>query len=325
LSDIAEYACEQTGDISSDALSYAKKAVRLKYATLYDAHNWREAMRTVEGLPLDSTLNGGFFLPYDAEEVVFCSLSYDQHFYTRLEYRERDWIERAAPTSASLPGLIPWFYRAENLAWPVIPAGPVTFTTANASPFAVYIAGRDNSDLPISERFILQGTPPASGSTYLPFSITTVNSYKLITDLSKEITSVPLTVQTAAQTLVLSPGITESVYTQIILYPPPAAPAWVRIQVKLKPDPLSDDMSVPRISHIWDALISFTVGALWDRLQQISKAQAKNADGMEHVKAAVNLEKNQAEFRQQVMPTIYDRGDYLYGQVAITSANPFGG
>lgn len=336
LSDICTYTTEVTGDISSDAIDFARKAVRLKYATLYDAHNWRESMRTVEGIVLDPTLGGIIFLPYDAEEVIFCSLSYDGQNYVRLVYRERDWIERFYFPTFTLPGNIPWFYRAENLAWPYFNPGIFTFTSSEASPFKVYIAGRDANDLPINESFILQGiiNPDQSVS---PASISTVNSYKVVTVLSKDVTETPLSIRAAtpaSQTLVMPPAVTELVFTQIKLYPPPKFIAAdgsplsisVRIQVKLKPDSLDNDMSVPRISHIWDAMISFTTSALYRRLQQISKAQASEQEAMQHVQAAVSVEKNQSEFRQQAVPTVYELPYYIDGWYhRATSYNPFGG
>jgi hypothetical protein len=130
-------------------------------------------------------------------------------------------------------------------------------------------------------------------------------------------------------------SVSELVFTQIVLAPPPIfvnpdnspRQVWVRIQVKLKPDSLDDDMSTPRISHIWDALISFVTSSMYKRLGQIQKAQAEEQSAMGHVAAAVNVEKNQSEMRQQAVPVIYERDSYLelseYWRA--TSWNPFGG
>jgi len=334
LADIAEFACETTGDISSEALDYAKRAIRLKYATLYDSHAWRESMRVLEGMQIDPALKGVFFLPYDAEEVIFCSMSYDGVNYIRLAYRERDWIERFTYPSVTVPGNTPWFYRAENLAWPYPNPGKFTFTTSNAAPFTLYIAGRDSGNLLIEESFILQGTSSTSG--YLPASITTRNSYATVTTLSKDITdsSVNIQAQAPSTPLVMPPAATELVFTQLVLAPPPIGTnpdgspltIYIRTQVKLKPDSLDNDYSVPRISHIWDALVSFTTGTLWKRMGQLNKFNAEEQVAMQHVKAAINVEKNQAEFSQQVVPVTYESGDYLGSWYPSfpTSSNPFG-
>ena len=143
LLDIVEYCTETVGDISSEMQDFARRAVRLKYATLYDAHAWRESMRTYD-IVLDPNLNGALFLPYDAEEVIFLKLSRDGANFTRLNYRERDWIERVGGNQYSLPGNIPLYYRAENMAWPYIGPGKFTFTTTYTSPFNVYIEGKDS-------------------------------------------------------------------------------------------------------------------------------------------------------------------------------------
>jgi len=336
VQDIVQFAIETTGDISSEAYDFGKRALRLKYATLYDSHNWRESMRTIDSQPLNPVLKGALFLPVDAEEVIFCSLSYDNLSYVRLTYRERDWIERFYVPAFNIPGNTPWFYRAENLAWPEFDPGKFTFTTTEKAPFKCYIAGRDANNYPISESFILQGINNPDG-TVSASSITTQNTYHLVTVLSKDVISTALSVRALASStqIVMPPAVTEMVFTQLVLYPTPIFTAsdgsplsiYVRTQVKLKPDALNDDMSVPRISHVWEALISFTTSAMWKRLQQVQKAAADNSDGMEHVKAAINVEKNQSEFRQQVVPIRYESGNYMddywhYGKAS--SGNPFG-
>jgi hypothetical protein len=93
--------------------------------------------------------------------------------------------------------------------------------------------------------------------------------------------------------------------------------------VKIKADTLPNDLSVPRISHVWDALIEFTLSSLYTRTRQLAKADAREAKGMQHVQAAVNVEKNQSEFSQQCVPTIYQHADYLDDAWGPTSSYPF--
>jgi hypothetical protein len=335
LSEIAQFCCETTGDTSSPMLDYAKRAVRLKYATLYDAHAWRESMRTLEAQPIDPSLGGIIFLPFDAEEVIFLSLSRDAVNYSRLIYRERDWIERNRAPLWSLPGYLPWFYRAENLAWPYLNPGKFTFTTSELSPFNVYIEGNDTNGHAVSETFIVNAAQQPNGNI-IPMSVQTANAYSKVFSLSK--TSGSVTIQTeqpvtGAQTIVLPAANSELVFSQFVLYPQliwtdqngAPIPYVYRTQVKLKPDTLDNDQSVPRISHIWDALIEFTLSALYTRLRQLSKADSREQKAIAHVQAAVNVEKNQSESRQQVVPTIYETGDYLGpAGLPVTSATPFG-
>ena len=85
-------------------------------------------------------------------------------------------------------------------------------------------------------------------------------------------------------------------------------PYSVNAQVKLRPDTLDNDMSVPRISHIWDALIEFTLSALVHSCAEFDKSRLPRAESdCQHVQAAVQVEKNQSESFQQVVPTIYDQ------------------
>jgi len=335
VSDIINFAAETTGDISSEALDYARRAIRIKYATLYDSHNWRESMRVLDGMLIDPTLGGVFFLPYDAEEVIFVSMSYDGINYIRLNYRERDWIERFTYPAFNLPGNTPWFYRSENLAWPCPNPGKFTFTTNNASPFTLYIAGRDANNFPISESFVLQGlvNPPNPPGNV---TMSTAHTYAAVTTLSKDVTDSSVTIQAQAPTspLVMPPSATGLVFTQLVLEPPPIGSnpdgspltTYIRTQVKLKPDALDNDYSVPRISHIWDALVSFITGTLWKRMGQVQKFNSEEQIAMQHVKAAIQVEKNQSEFSQQAVPVTYETGDYLRGwyQNRPTSWNPFG-
>ena len=331
VNDIATFTTQTVGDISSDSVEYAKTAIRLKYKTLYDAHAWRESMR-VFNIVLDPTLNGVFFLPYDAEELIFCKLSRDSVNYQRLQYRDRDWIERAYYTAIVQPGSTPFYYRSENLAWPSIVPGQLTFTTYDLTPFTIFIEGKDGNGNPISEAFILNGVLQVDGITVTPGVVTTKNVYQLVTSLSKDNGNLQIA-DLAGKSVVLGAGSAQLIFSQFVLYPPliwtntdgTPIPYSVQAQAKLKPDSLDNDMSVPRISHIWDALIEFTLSSLYTRARNLTKADSREQKAIQHVQAAVNVEKNQSESFQQVQPIIYDQGDYLaYDYVSVSSINPFG-
>jgi hypothetical protein len=331
LADITSFTTETVGDVSSEMVAYAKRSIRLKYQTLYDAHAWRESMRMLDAQPIDPALGGAIFLPFDAEEVLFLSLSRDGSNYTRLNYRERNWIERVTPTGYSLPGNMPWYYRAENLAWPYLNPGRFTFTTSDLSPFNVYIEGKDLTGNPVNEEFVINAAQD-SGGTILPMSVSTVNSYSVVFSLSKTPGNVKVQADFPATPITLTTGSSDLVFSQFVLYPAPlfldqnANPIlyWFRTQVKLKADSLDNDQSVPRVSHIIDALIEFTLSSLYTRTRQLAKADAREQKAIAHVQAAVNVEKNQSESFQQCIPTIYDTGDYLGQGHGVSSSFPFG-
>jgi hypothetical protein len=312
-------------------VEYAKRAIRIKYQVLYDAHAWRESMRYLEAQPVDPALGGSIFLPFDAEEVIYLSLSRDARSYQRLEYRERNWIERVVPGQYSLPGTIPWYYRAENLAWPFLNPGRFTFTTSDLSPFNVYIEGKDLSGNPVNEEFIINAAEQADG-TIVPMSISTINSYSVVFSLSKTEGVVKVQADFPVNPVVLSQGNSELVFSQFVLYPAPIfidqnnnpISYWFRTQVKQKADTLDNDQSVPRISHIWDALIEFTLSSLYTRARQLAKGDAREQKAIAHVQAAVQLEKNQSEFHQQVIPVIYDTGNYIDRGCEVSSSYPWG-
>ena len=332
VNDVATFCTQTVGDISSDAVAFAKTAIRLKYKTLYDSHAWRESKR-VFNITLDPTLNGVFFLPYDAEEMIFCKLSRDSVNYQRLQYRDRDWIERAYYTAIVQPGYTPFYYRAENLGWPSIAPGQLTFSTSDQSPFNIYVEGKDFNGNPLSESFILNGTLQPDGVTVQPGIVTTTGVYQIVTSLSKTGGNLSVTDAATGKLIGMGEAASQLIFSQFVLYPPliwtdqtgAPIPYSVQAQAKLKPDPLDNDMSVPRISHIWDALIEFTLSSLYTRARNLTKADSREQKAIQHIQAAVNVEKNQSESFQQVQPTIYDQGDYLaYGYVNVNSVNPFG-
>ena len=285
-------------------------------------------MRVID-LVIDSNSERIYFLPYDCEESIFLSLSRDALNYTRLEYRERDWIERVTGPVFSLPGNLPWYYRGENLAWSYNDPGIFTFTTNTPDAFTVYIEGMDATGYPINETFILNATVPPTGPV-IPGSVATANSYARVTSLSK--TGGILKIDAGGQTVVLPAARNEIIFSQFVLYPPPIftntdgsnSPVYARLQVKLKADSLDNDMSVPRVSHITSALIEFTLASLYTRTHQLTKADARERKAIQHIQAAVQVEKNQSENRQQVIPVIYDAGDYLGAGAGVSSSFPFG-
>jgi hypothetical protein len=328
--ELATFACQTVGDVSPETMEFAKKAVRLKYSVMYDAHAWRESMRLLDGYPLDQDGLGRIFLPLDAEEVIFLSLSTDGVNYTRLAYRERDWIERFALNAAAVAGRQPFYYRAENLAWPHLNPGKLTFTTYDPALFVLFISGLDANGNTVQETYKMQGAINPD-TTVNPAIVTTVNSYAQINVLSKGGTTQPLMVLPqfpgASTPTTIPASMSAAIYTHLVLYPAPPASQqlYYRVQVKLKPDPLDSDYSVPRVSHVTDALIEFTLAALYKKSRQLAKADNSEQKGIAHIQAAVQIEKNQSEMRQQVVPTLYDTGDYLNegDYVRLTSSYPW--
>jgi hypothetical protein len=330
---ISQFACQTIGDTSSDMQNYAMDALRLKYQTLYDAHAWRESMRVID-IVLDPTLGGAFFIPLDAEEVVFLKFSRDALNYTRLNYRERDWIERVSFGNAFMPYSQPLFYRSENLAWPYLSPGKLTLQTSALTSFAVHIEGITTGGPRASDDFLLSATQNSSG-LIIPSSVQTVNAYDKVTSFSKGFGALSVVADTPSTLTVQIPAeVSDLIYSQFVIYPNPIwtaadgktlLPAYVQTQVKLKADVLGNAMSVPRISHIWDALIEYTLSALYTRTRQLAKADAREQKAIGHIQAAVNTEKNQSEFRQQVIPAAYESGDYLgWDNWRATSSHPWG-
>ena len=82
-----------------------------------------------DNIMLDPLLLGIFFLPDDAEEMISLGLANDGVNFSRLLYRDRNWLGRVGGTRYTLQGNLPFYSRLENLAWPYIAPGQITFTT----------------------------------------------------------------------------------------------------------------------------------------------------------------------------------------------------
>jgi hypothetical protein len=62
------------------------------------------------------------------------------------------------------------------------------------------------------------------------------------------------------------------------------------------------------------------------RQRQFAKAQAETQEALQLVSSAVSEEKNQAAFRQQVVPASYDGNFFPWGSAAYpTTTYPWGG
>jgi hypothetical protein len=337
--DIVKFSAQTVGDISDEMMDFGKRALRLKYQTIYDAHLWRESMRVIMST-LDPALGGVFFLPYDTEEVIFFSISNNNGIsWTRMNYRERDWTERHANGAlVGLPGSISTYYRAENVAWPYFGPGKFTFTSYDTGIFTLFISGTDVNGTLVSETYKMQAIVNPSDKTVNPAVVTTTNSYQQVNTLSKGITNAPLLVVPqfpvgSSTPISVPPGLSELVFTQLVLTPAPVMidssgqPIVfpVRLQVKLKADSLGSDYSVPRLSHIVDALTEFTLASMYKKGRQLNKADSCEQKGIAHIQAAVQVEKSQSETRQQVIPYIYEYGDYLHDNLArVSSSYPWG-
>jgi hypothetical protein len=308
------------GDIDQETQDFARKAIRLRYQLLYGAHSWQESIRAYS-ISLNAT--DTFFLPIDAELIVWVTPSIGGLRYPPLVYREADWIEHHAGRSpyAGASGAVPlYFYRAPNLALPTTSPGVLNFTVKDTAAISLYIAGSDASGNPLAEKLSVNTTDPSN-----PARPVSTNSYSLVRTLSKTLSTYPVTVTAQDGTIaVMEPGASDLVFTCGVIWPLPSGSVDLSVGAKLRADILSDDMSVPRISRLWNALIAFTTASLYKRQRQLAKAQSENADAMQMVQAAVGEEKNQAAFSQQTVPVIYD-GNFLPSDTvaAPTSSWPF--
>jgi hypothetical protein len=304
---ISDFATATVGDIDEDSVAFAKKSIRLRYQLLYGAHNWVEAQKRVTVGPYSNT--GDFYLPLDCELILYVVPMYGPNPSdrgVRLAYAEQDWLDTWAGGLAG--GYAPrYFYRGPNVALPTSNVGSLSFSVKDTSPIAIYVAGEDANGNPLSERLIANTTDPST-----PARPVSTNSYSVVTTLSKDISVYPVGV-TAGDGTTASIGAqsTELVYTKGTVFPAIGAnPVSLNVGVKLRADILDDDHAVPRVSRLWNPLLSFTIAALYKRQRQLAKAQAEVQDAQAMIQAAVSEEHNQAAFRQQAVPTNYDAVPY---------------
>lgn len=319
--DIVSFCCATVGDIDQDSQDFARQAIQLRYQLLYGAHNWQESIRAFD---LTLTDTDTFFLPVDCELIVFVVPTINGIKYGRLAYRERDWIEQNASIGPYLTnfGPRPWyFYRASNMGFPSMSPGNLTFSVLDTSPILIYVAGKDVNGNQLSEKLSVATSIPGTAS--MP---STSNTYAVVTTISKDLSTYPVGVTGSdGTTAQMSPGATDLVYTRGMFWPPLQGTGDFTVGAKLKADTLDDDMSVPRISRLWNALINYTNAALYKRQRQLGKAQAETQEAIQVLQAAVKEEKNQASFRQQVVPQVYDGNYFPWGAAQFpTTSWPWG-
>ena len=309
VADIADFCTQTVGDMDQDTVAFAKQAIRLRYQLLYGAHSWKEAIKSFT-LTISDT--DTFFLPLDCELIVFVVPTVNGVQYARLAYREADWIQQNAsigPYRTNFGPIPCYYYRGGNLGVPSLNPGVLSFGVLDTASINLYVAGVDANGQPIIEKMSVATSIPGTPSTP-----STTHTYSLVQTLSKDPSVYPVTITAGDGTVaIMSPGTTELVYTRGTMWPPLQGTVDLLVGAKLRADTLDDDMSVPRISRLWNALICFTNASLYKRQRQLGKAQAEAQDAMMVVQAAVNEEKNQAAFRQQVVPQQYDGNFYPWG------------
>jgi len=322
VADISDYCTKVVGDIDQDTVAFAKQAIRLRYQILYGSHNWQESIQS-SNLTLSDT--DTFFLPGDSELVIWVVPFINNVKYSKLAYRERDWIETHAAIGPYFTnyGPIPsYFYRAPNVALPTLSPGALTFSVLDTSPVQIYVTGKDANGNQVSETFLASTSTPGT-----PSRPTSANTYSTVLTISKGASVYPVSVTAADGTsATMSPGQTELVFTQGVMWPPLVGTGTFYVGAKMRADILDNDLSVPRVSRLWNVLISYTKAELLQRQRQWGKAQAQTQDALSLVSAAVNEEKNQAAFRQQVVPMQYDGNFFPWGSAQYpTTTYPWGG
>jgi hypothetical protein len=302
IADIIDFTTATVGDIDQDSQDFARQAIRLRYQLLYGAHLWQES---IQGFTVSIANTDTFFLPLDSELIVFVVPIINGYKYPRLNYRERDWIEQNAASSpyfGSFSSVPLYFYRAPNRAMPTLAPGSLTFSVLDTAPIHIYLSGKDATGKPVQEKF--------SASTSIPGTPTTpvsAKSYSALTTISKDPSTYPVVVTAQDGTVAtMSPTATGLVFTVGQLWPALSGSADLWVGAKLRADTLDDDMSVPRISRLWNPLLNFTIAALYKRQRQLGKAQSEFQEASQMVQAAINEEKAQAAFRQQAVPVVYD-------------------
>jgi hypothetical protein len=322
IGEIADLCSKTVGDIDQDTVAFAKQAIRMRYQLLYASHNWQES---IAGFQFNLADTDTFWLPLDAELIIWVVPFINGIKYSKLAYRERDWIEQHAAIGPyfSNYGPIPsYFYRAPNVALPSVNAGTLSFRVLDTSPISIYVAGKDTNGNPTSEKFSASTATPGT-----PSQPSSHNTYSVVSTISKDVSAFPVTVSaTDGSSATMSPGQTSLVFTQGTMWPPLVGSGTFYVGAKLRADTLEDDLSVPRVSRLWNILISYTNAALLKRQRQWGKAQAETQEALQLVSSAVNEEKNQAAFRQQVVPASYDGNFFPWGSAAYpTTTYPWGG
>jgi hypothetical protein len=227
----------------------------------------------------------------------------------RGEYRDLSWIKQNDPfvIQPGIVGPLPRYY------WQAQPLG-LPFDAITSIQFNVLAQNGDNVDIIISGTALVNGVPTnvtedLSISTGQPASFFPQNAFTQVFTLSKGQGASVITVNvngSATPTAVLPAAPYSLEYCHYNFYPNILVPFIVDAEMKLKCPQNLIGNDTPIIKHLEDALLAYTQSDLLERQRQYTKSQAKSQEASQFLQAAKNIQRDQADYVQQITPDMYD-------------------
>jgi len=299
LTDLATLACQKLGKSDPNTLALAKKFAQQRYLMIYDSALWLDSQ-----ILLPFTIAAGldrFILPHYVDRIVAVRTNGNLN----IPETELGTLFQSDPTMFERIGSPVLYSELPPIAVATLPvAGPLTLVSNSISDTAINVRIQgDLNSVQQRETITLAGTAP----------VTSVYSYDTPYILSKaaSVGTVSISDSSTNNIQTLFPDETERRHAYIRLHAAPdpsTGTTAVLVLAKRKPKPLLDDLDVPTIRNIENALLSYTLADMLELLRQYSKAQLKAQEAGAFLSEARDLETNQGQNTVRVIPV--DSGEW---------------
>lgn len=310
-----DYICAQLGKTDSETARQCELFLRARWREIWDAANWRDATcvfvkslepkRNVEN---DQTTGGHIVLPAEIGEVVSVRLG-NRTSGVQLQGSQQCAIMQMNPDAFTAVGSTTGFSVLNSLAtYEIAPHEKLEFFSSDASDTGSILIQGDYFDATLAPGNInyiperRHETVVLTGTT----SVSTVNDYDYVYSISK-----------AASTGTISGKSGTSDTLMVQLYPEELSRSFLHIMVHYNESDaakflyilgkrqfvdLRDDLSVPLIRGIDNALMALTTADMWQRMRQFSKKNDKLAEGMGLLQQAMATEQEQSGIVPMIVP-----------------------
>jgi hypothetical protein len=298
LNDLATLACQKLGKSDPNTLALAKKFAQQRYLMIYDSALWLDSQMLLSF----SIANDRFILPHYVDRIVAVRTNGNLN----IPEAGLGTLFQADPTMFERVGSPVLYSDLPPVAVAALPAAPGTLTLVSNSASDTAVAVRVHGDLngvQQRETVTLAGTAP----------VNTISSYDTPYILSKgaSIGTVTITDSTAnvIQTLLPDENERRHAYIRIHAAPDPVTgPTAILVLAKRKPKPLLNDLDVPTIRNVENALLAYTMADMLELLRQYAKAQLKAQEAGSFLAEARDLERNQGQNTIRIIPV--DAGEW---------------
>jgi hypothetical protein len=307
LAALADHVTSKTGKLDPESLECAKNYLRARHELCYDAHLWKDTV-----LPFEAPVTAAqkyVVLPYECARPL---AAWDTRMRVPIEIASLATIVAINPMALTEESWTYKFTEVDSVGWPFLMTEQLFFQVNNSLPEAV--------TLNFSGRAMWPDTRAGSHSVDHTHTASVASNTQASTPyfqqlyrITKPVTSGPIFIQSLAYSPIPNPNqrrgewlwpadSTTAVFARIQLMSPASGDFTLGVLGKRRFRQMRLDSDAPMIRGLDNALIAFAIGDMLERSRQYAKAAAKQQEGTELLKVAVDTETNQSAYESRVIP-----------------------